>query len=434
MRWTALAVTSTFIVCCAPSSSAAATVESLRKDAVRFYEEARNSETNKLPLLRKARANVLVAMAILGKTKSKTSKDEKMLLDLTALLYWINKMTPLEFEPVTTPPPTVVETGTRPDKPEPPKRTPPPPPPPRRRAPRVGNSTKYRGLPAWMDPLADDAVARFERAYVDTKEVHTCRREFFLRAFRMPLLLKKYRDRTVESAALGFQALDEYSLEFRGSSAIVMQMQAILELDRLRSMTDAEAKAEGFTPKIKKHLMSAFFTLATNPLDPAPGIVYFEQIRRAGVDHPDVLLGTALGKHWQANLASQAIVGMSGIRKESEKIGLYFGKNTGKEWYHSYRIYSAWGKDAVKNASEEAIGLFKEYAKARPRGEVYLAFCQGFWQWYYRDTKAFNSTCQTCFRNFRTRERSYAEESMVRALMLFWLRKNGHVDTKKVKW
>jgi hypothetical protein len=398
---------------------------------MRLFAKARSSGQGNREDLLLAAKKVVKAVAILeGKSKRSRTEDE-LLVEPQSLRYWIRKMTPigLDLEALRPASPTEKKPTTATGPPDKPPAVRPPPRPKRRRK-RGGASSRYRGLPAYMGPIADTIRERYERGYISVQQVDKMRYEYFLRDLRQVVFLKKNPERPLEAAALIFQATDEFGLNYAGSTCSLVRMQACLELDRL----ERRGPGGDLSSRDLKLLKKAYTVLAGCPYDLDPGVEYFEAIRQAGVKHPDATLGLALAKLGQAYIVSQAVVASAqNHRFGRDKLLKWFGRSAQRAWTTAFNKH-AWSKARLEAVVEDSRRLFREYAKAQPRGDIYEAYSECFWHWYYKRTKEFNAKAREAFARFDRQERSDAEKTLLRILICRWMRKNGLVDHDRVKW
>lgn len=411
--------------------AASSSPEALRNEAMRLFEKARSSVEDRREGYLLAAKKVVEAAAILEGKSKRSRTDDELLVELQSLFYWIRKMTPLGLDLEALRPGS--PTGKKPTTATgPPDETPTvrPPPRPKPKPKRRGVSSRYRGLPAYMKPIADTIRDRFERGYISVHEVDKMRYEYFLRDLRQVVFLKKNPERPLEAAALIFQATDEFGLNYTGSTCSLVRMQACLELDRLQRSEPGGDLSSRDLGLLKK----AYTVLAGCPYDLDPGVEYFEAIRQAGVKHPDATLGLALAKLGQAYIVSQAKVAFAkNHRFGRNKLRRWFGRSAERAWMTAFNKH-VWPKAQFEAVVEDSRRLFREYAKARPRGDIYEAYSECFWHWYYKRTKEFNAKAREAFARFDRQERSDAERTLLRILICRWMRKNGFVDHDRVKW
>lgn len=405
-----------------------ASPEALRKEAMRAFEKARSSGEDRREGYLRAERKAMGAVEILLAKPKRTKGEDDLLVELQSLLYWIRKMTPLALGPM------VVRRDTN-TEPAPPagSSTPKPPlpaPPPSVAKPRPkGPSRRFPGLPASMEPIARAILQRFERGYTSSAEVDKMTYAYFLRDLRQVYFLRRHPDRPLEAAALIFQAVDEFDLEFTGNTCSVVRMQACLELDRLRRASPGD----GLSSRDLRILKKAYGVLATCAYDFDPAVQYFEAVRSAGLTQPDAKLGLALAKLGQGYVVSQARAAPAKVTNFGRhKLGRWFGFGAGKIWVDAYKRHY-WSSDRLLKVRDDSQRLFREYAKERPRGDIYRAYSECFWFWYFRKHREFNTNARKAFSQFQARDRTDAEQTMLRIIIVLWMRVNGHVDYDKVK-
>lgn len=402
--------------------------EALRREAMRLFEKARSSGKDVREGYLRAEKKVMEAVGILEARPERTKTEEDLLVELTSLLYWIRKMTPIALPPAPPEPPP-------PPKPEP-KRKPTPKPRPasssrgRPKPAPEALSGRFRGLPARLEPIADDILRRYRRGYKSHAEVEQMKYQFFLRDFRQAYLIRKHPRRALEAAALIFQAVDEYDLDYMCTLVSVVRMQACLELDRLYR----SKPGKGLSYTAHKELRNAYWNLAVCHYDFEPAVTYFQVLKRRRVKHPDVKLGLALAELAQSYVVSQVRVKSRTLDTIGRQdISRWFGRSWGKVWLDMIPKHN-WSRDRMLEVGEDSRRLFKEYGAAEHRGWIYEAFSETYWLWYYRKLKEFDAKSLEVFRRFNPEDSSDVEKAMFRVLLTRWMRTNRYVDSKKVKW
>lgn len=414
----------------AGSQTFAASPKSLYDRAIKLIEESRAGKGDRIANSEKAEELLEKAIGMLESKVQLTQAEELLLIELSSLRYWVRKMRPMKLDipkskPRSKPKPEPNPPGNKPNT----KSQPPAPPSASRRPPsstapqrRTGDSKLFRGLPVDFEPFALHVQENY-RKYRGFDGTQTMREKFYRLLWHQIYILAKKPTRSLQAAALSYQAMNEYNRYFFGTRAAIVRLLAVINYDRMRHAK----RSDGYTFSELSRLRKGFRLLSVQVVNFESNYAYFKALERRS-KHPDVKLGIALSlMGWVEALQTVRFRYHQWSKEREKELTKIFGSAIGKDFIRQHRRYENAAKGTFEKKREEALLAFRDYGKVAPDNMLYVMFGECVHNHMLKDTPALNRSADVAFQLFlEKREKTDADRALIRVVISLWLGRNGY--------